>query len=290
MNTLLIGTSGYDYKGWKQEINGFQPFYKSKKNVLGQYCDHFQFVELNSPFYRVPSINTVKKWKNQTPDGFKFTVKVNRTMTHNKKLIDFDELFPSFFDIIQNLNDKLAGLLIQLPPSFKNTKNKSKIDNLTPLERLIKVTKFTSTNYPNIKFYVEFRDPTWFCDEVYDRLRNLWSVVFVSCGKLANMNPGFSPSLNHSNAITLPGYIYFRNHGTWLTQEYSGGYSDDQLAMMLSLFQRNTIVSFDNTDSFEGQIECEIPGKMLLSKKVITDNKLISHAIADAKKLLSYSN
>lgn len=286
--TTLIGTSGYDYKWWKQEFNGFKPFYTGPKSkILQEYSQHFNFVELNASFYKIPTVKAVKNWHDKTPDNFKFTVKVNRSITQNKKLIAFDKLFPPFFDIIKHLKGKLAGFLIQLPPNFKNSKNKSKVDGLTPLERVVKAAEFTSNHYPEIDFYVEFRDPSWFCDEVYDALRYMWSVVFVSCGKLAKMTPGFSPSLGYSDAITVPGKIYFRNHGTWLHQEYCGGYSAEQFVQMLSLFQDTTIVAFDNTDSFDGQIPCPIPGKMLLSNQAIQDGKLIPQAIADAKKLKS---
>jgi len=280
MTNILIGTSGYDYKWWKGGLGDFEPFYKTK-NILQEYSTHFNFVELNSPFYKTPTIKTVKKWCDSTPDNFKFVVKVSKTITHNKKLVDFEQLFPEFYNVMRHLKGKLAGFLIQLPPSFKNTKNKSKIDGLTPLERVVKVAK----QYHDVDIYVEFRDESWFCDHVYESLKGMWSVVFVSCGNLGKMKPGFSPTLDNDKAITIPGKIYFRNHGTWLSQPYCGSYTEDELKQMVYMIQENTIVVFDNTDSFAGQIECPFPGKMLLSKDVILKRKLIPHAVDDAKRL-----
>ena len=278
----MIGTSGYDYKGWKVTNSQISSFYE-KGDSLSQYVKHFNYVEINSTFYRVPSLKAVLAWKNKTPDDFSFVIKVNNCMTQYKKLVEWDVRFPEFYDLMSNLEGKLKGFLVQLPPTFTNSNRKSKIDGLTPLERVVKAARFTKENY-DVDIFVEFRHPSWFCDEVYDALRGLWSIVVVNTGKLAGMTRGFSPPISDfPKALTVEDTIMFRNHGTWTHQEYCGAYSDDEFATMMTLFQEKTIVSFDNTDSFLFQIPFQmIPSKMMFST--------IPHAISDAKRLIELNN
>ena len=246
--SVYIGTSGYHYKGW----------YHGGKPSIREYSTHLKFVELNSTFYKTPSISAVKNWKDSTPSDFRFTVKCNRYLTHNKKLIGFELLYPNFHEAIANLDEKLLGVLIQLPPSFRNSRNKSKVDGLTPLQRLKKCCEFTKCQYPETTFYIEFRHRSWFCDEVRDVLIDRWSMVFTHLNNTLSaygteINDGNSPPLD-TNFITIPDKIYFRYHGTWSYPRYTGGYSDEELVLILSMFQKHTIVAFDNTDSMENLV------------------------------------
>ena len=162
MSKILVGTSGYSYKGWNSRtIPNKTGFYtKGGTGSLKQYAEHFKFVELNATFYRIPSEKTVEKWVQETPDDFKFVVKVNKGITHTKKMTDWNNLFPQFYEVMALLGDKLEGFLIQLPPSFANTNRHSSVDKLTPLERLVSISEFNLEHYPGIDFFVEFRHPT----------------------------------------------------------------------------------------------------------------------------------
>ncbi len=291
----FVGTSGYYYNHWCTGlIPGKTGFYRTKKSSLEEYSEHFNFVELNSPFYKIPSTETVKGWRDRSPDHFKFVIKVNKRLTHTKKLIEFETLFSEFYNILSLLGDKLIGFLIQLPPSFGNTSNKSRVDGLTPIQRLAKVCNFTKAHYPNVDFFVEFRHHTWFCPEVFEVLRHKWSLVVVHLNNHGkqygkHMSSGFSPPLSmFPDALTVPHKIYFRNHGSWWHIPYTGGYSDEQLALMISLFQsEKTIVAFDNTDSLQYQL-CvpALPNKQVFTTDFFTATSILPQAVVDAKRLL----
>ena len=295
MLNIHIGTSGYSYKWWTDKaMNGFcgkKGFYSRKTCQLSEYAKHFDMVELNGTFYRMPSEKTVLKWKKDTPEHFKFLVKVSKYQTHSKKLIDFPKLFPSFFERISLLDHKLKGFLVQLPPSFAYTQRKSTVDDLKPLERLIKAATFTRDNYPGVNFFVEFRHPSWFCSQVYDALRGMWGVVVVNLNNesksFGKMKSGFSPPpRDFPEALTLSGKIMFRNHGTSEYQAYCGQYSDLDMALMMSLFQDETFVTFDNTDSFQ----YELPKPKDQMARIFTGEyyateTILPAAVADAKKL-----
>jgi len=280
-----IGTSGYDYKWWnKQIIPGKAAFYTSG-DKLQQYAEHFNYVEINSTFYKVPSLKAVKKWRDSTPDDFSFVVKVNNAMTQYKKLIDFDKRFPEFHDLMSNLGGKLKGYLIQLPPNFTNSGRKSKVDGLTPLERVIKATKVEC----DVDIFVEFRHSSWFCDEVYAALKGKWHIVFVNAHCFKTMAKGFSPPLKDFEKV-VTNKIMFRCHGTW-QKHYSGAYSDEDLMLMASLQQEKTIVSFDNTDSFEYESEIQLfPGKLMIEKEAHTTDRIYPHAVSDALRMQMIMN
>lgn len=266
----MIGTSGWCYKGWENgAIKGKGSFYSGKSN-LTDYAKHFNMVELNCTFYKTPSIKAVKKWNDQAPIGFKFLVKVNKYVTHSKKLLDWQELFPPFHGIMSNLQTSLLGYLIQLPPQM----------TIKNIDRVVKMAKFNKEKFPQVDFFIEFRHSTWFCQTVYDALAGLINIVFVNqYGVAKEMDKGFSPKLQDFSLVKN-NKTFFRCHGTWTSQPYCGNYSDEDLMLMASL--NPDIVCFDNTDSFEHQIEIHIPGKMAFAK---TTDIILPAAVIDAKKL-----
>jgi len=78
----------------------------------------FDYVELDSSFYRIPNVFSVKNWYKKTPKDFKFTAKFPKVITHDKRLKDVDKELERFFDAMVPLSDKTLALLIQLPPSL----------------------------------------------------------------------------------------------------------------------------------------------------------------------------
>jgi len=275
--SIYIGTSGFSYKGWEANaIPSKKNFYVGKSN-LKEYSTHFNVCEINSTFYKTPSVKTVQSWYK---DGNNFIVKVNKYLTHAKKLSEWETLFPEFYDVISNLKEKLVGFLIQLPPQM----------SIKCLNKIVQAAKFCKEQYPNVDFYIEFRHSTLFCEQVYDTLRGLISIVFVNqYGVAKDMPKGFSPSLDDfEKALTVPNKVMFRNHGTWSSQAYCGSYSDEDLAMIASLTcsMTKTIVIFDNTDSFEGQLEIHLPGnKSVFSMSIQFMDTILPCAVADAKRM-----
>lgn len=113
---IFIGTSGFSYNHWK---GIFYPEDLKKEKYLEFYAKNFNSLELNITFYRLPKKETIKKWKKETPEGFAFSCKVWRRISHLKKLKSFEEDLKKFLEIMSFFGDKLKVLLLQLPPSFK---------------------------------------------------------------------------------------------------------------------------------------------------------------------------
>lgn len=261
----LIGTSGYDYKWWEQ-IDIHQTFFPQKcKRKLEFYAEHFNFLELNCTFYRLPSEKSVNEWYMKTPHNFKFLAKFSQYMTHFKKFHDFEQGWNNFMTPVRHLREKLHGVLFQFPDTFHYTH-----------ERMIlfyNAEKFMRGNRPLI--YLELRHESWFIPEVIEQLKPLdWILVITS-------NPsGFQPS---ELVITKPDHVMFRMHGP--IPGYRGSYSDEQLVIIASYINniKNAVVSFNNTDSLEGQsiMNDKI---MLLSRDMVVNTP---HAIKNAKTLIS---
>src|ERR1700712_1218858 len=87
------------------------------KSRLTYYASLFNSIEINSSFYKVPQASTVKKWATEVPDGFRFTFKLWRDITHNKGLAFNPADVDRFIRVINEAGDKKGSLLIQFPPS-----------------------------------------------------------------------------------------------------------------------------------------------------------------------------
>ena len=81
----LVGTSGFDYKDWR---GPFYPRFIKPADRLAFYAEHFDTVELNVTFYRMPAASAFRGWRDAVPDGFVFAVKASRYLTHVKRLAD----------------------------------------------------------------------------------------------------------------------------------------------------------------------------------------------------------
>ena len=82
-----IGTSGWNYKSWRDHFYGDTP----QKQWLLFCAERFTAIEVNGTFYRLQPQSTFEKWRDETPDGFSFAIKGHRYVTHNKKLINVEE-------------------------------------------------------------------------------------------------------------------------------------------------------------------------------------------------------
>lgn len=111
-----VGCSGWSYSAWQG------PFYPSNidnsSGWLRYYASVFDYVEIDSTFYRMPNIFTVKNWSKRTPENFRFTAKFPKVITHDKRLNVIREL-EYFLQALLPLQEKTLALLIQLPPSLK---------------------------------------------------------------------------------------------------------------------------------------------------------------------------
>ena len=151
---LSVGTSGYSYKEWKG------PFYPEKlaaKDMLPFYAERLSAVEINNTFYRMPKTSVVESWREQVPDGFRFSIKASRRITHFKRLKEADEETSYLLRTTAALGDRLGVLLFQLPPNLK-----------ADVARLAKFLELLPEGTPAA---FEFRHESWRDDEVHACLR-----------------------------------------------------------------------------------------------------------------------
>ena len=156
MNKVHLGTIGWSYDFWKG------PFYPPKmpsKDFLAYYSSQFGTVEVDSTFYRIPSAQTVISWKEQTPEGFCFSLKFPQIITHIKKLQNCQNETDTFLNRASLLGLKLGPLLLQFPPNFGDTE-------FTELESYLQ-------KLPNAYHYaVEVRNKSWLTSEFYRLLKH----------------------------------------------------------------------------------------------------------------------
>jgi uncharacterized protein YecE (DUF72 family) len=115
MDKVHIGTMGWSYDFW---AGNFYPPKADASAYLAEYAKHFDSVEVDNTFYRIPSEATVKRWHDQTPLGFIFSLKFPRIITHVKMLKNCEQETNIFIKRVSSLDDKLGPLLLQFPPSF----------------------------------------------------------------------------------------------------------------------------------------------------------------------------
>ncbi len=132
------------------------------KSRLSYYASLLNSVEINSSFYKIPKITTISKWAESVPDDFQFTFKLPKAITHTKGLEFNGEYVNDFMDVIANIRIKKGCLLIQFPPALK-------MDKLHQLQKLLIRIKESNQNHL-WKVAIEFRNQSWYHEEVYELL------------------------------------------------------------------------------------------------------------------------
>jgi uncharacterized protein YecE (DUF72 family) len=196
---IRIGTSGWHYEHWRG------PFYPEKlpaARMLEYYAEHFDTVEINNSFYKLPEESALEQWKETAPKGFLFAMKASRYITHMKKLKDPQTAFRKFFDRAAVLGRALGPILFQLPPRWG--------PNIGRLD------EFLGLLPPRFRYAFEFRDPAWFIAEVESVLRKHQAAFCIY-----DFDRRLSP-----RTVTA-GFVYIRLHGP--EGKYSGTYSPEAL-------------------------------------------------------------
>jgi uncharacterized protein YecE (DUF72 family) len=153
---IRIGCSGWNYQHWRDGV--FYPPRLPPRRWLEHYARHFDTVEVNMTFYRLPKETAVSNWVRESPPGFVFAVKMSRYVTHIKRLRDLPPSLELFYSRIRPLvgTPKLGPVLWQLPATFRRDD-----------ERLAQ----TLEALPPGRHCFEFRHESWFAEEVYELLR-----------------------------------------------------------------------------------------------------------------------
>jgi uncharacterized protein YecE (DUF72 family) len=198
---LFVGTSGWVYKSWKDSWYGGIP----TKDWLAFSAAQFTALEVDGTFYRLQSRETFESWARATPESFRFAIRGSRFTTHNKKLIDAPASIAKQREPALGMGPKLAAVIWQLPPRWR-----------VNLERLETFGEALATGWPETRHAIEFRNETWFTEEVLDVLRR---------HKLANC---ISDAANFPrwDAVTTD-MVYVRLHGK--PDTYASNYDDSAL-------------------------------------------------------------
>ena len=207
---VRIGCSGWNYKSWKDEFYEGRP----ARLWLEHYAQHFDTVEVNSTFYRLPNRDAVANWERTAPTGFTFTIKMSRYVTHIKRLTDLGQGLERFYERIEPLlrSSKMGPILWQLPPSFQR-------DDARLREA---VQRFPTEQ----RHCIEFRHQSWFVEETYDTLRRHAVALVI----------GDRPEVKafQSQAFTAD-WTFVRFH--YGSRGRRGNYSESELQEWAALFR-----------------------------------------------------
>ncbi|MBS7653963.1 DUF72 domain-containing protein [Candidatus Bathyarchaeota archaeon] len=208
MNTfsdkIFLGTSGWSYRDW------IGPFYTKKdKSLLKAYSKVFRTVEIDSTFYRYPTKGTVMGWVKYSPEDFIYTAKLPKLITHTKKLDineGIEEDLQKFIELMEPLylSGKLGCILIQLPPKFDYKPQQ--------IEEFFKILP------AQVKWAVEFRDPSWLKEETFELLEK-YHIAYTIVDE-----PLLPPEVHITSNIA-----YFRWHGHGARPWYNYRYRQEEL-------------------------------------------------------------
>ena len=157
MGRILIGTQGWNYTAW---VGPFYPRGTRPAEFLPTYARAFRIVEVDSTFYDIPAMNAVRAWAGRTPPDFTFTLKMPREITHERRLVDAEEVLHIFIERARELGPKLGPILMQMGPDFGP-------DELPALER------FLPRLPRDLQFALEVRERRWMRPDTLRQLLEL---------------------------------------------------------------------------------------------------------------------
>jgi uncharacterized protein YecE (DUF72 family) len=199
---IHIGTSGWSYDGWEGIV---YPHGSTSRQRLAYYVRRFATVEVNNSFYGWPKDETFATWGELLPDGFLMSVKAARNLTHYRKLREPGPWLARMAQGLSKLGQKQGVLLAQLPPQL-------------PFHRE-RLARFLLEAPSELKLALEFRHPSWNCEETFELLERHHAAYCVTNG----------PKLPCLLRVTAP-FAYVRFHGTGDKPLYAGSYPNSELS------------------------------------------------------------
>ncbi len=170
---IEIGCQGWTCPDWITPAAGDFVFYPRgirSGQMLETYAKTFSSIEVDSTFYAIPPVSTIDNWYNKTPSDFSFSLKMPQEITHELRLSKPSfNISQAFCERILELKEKLAIVLIQLPPQFAGSKQNAK-----------NLRKFLAQLPKDIRFAVEFRNRDWMIDWTFQELEKN-SVALCFC-------------------------------------------------------------------------------------------------------------
>ena len=158
---LRLGTSSWSSEDW---VGVFYPPGTPSADFLGAYAQHFDTVEVDSTYYRIPSESMVRNWRARTPPGFTFAAKFPQVITHEKVLVDCREELANFLRAMSLLEDRLGPLLLQFP--YFNKKTFARQEDF-----LVRLIPFLEELPSGFQFALEVRNKHWVNARLLDILR-----------------------------------------------------------------------------------------------------------------------
>ncbi|HEX7032325.1 MAG TPA: DUF72 domain-containing protein [Nitrososphaera sp.] len=270
---ILSGTCGWSYQEW---VGAFYPNNRIAK--LPFYSRVFNSVEVDSSFYRAPSKSMVSGWIQSTGPAFKFSLKVPKTVTHDRLLVKAEKEFLDFVDLVRPIAKagKLGCLLLQLPPDF-TFRHKDDLES------------FFGLLPEDIHFAVEFRHESWDRKETWDLLKKYNVANTVTDSPIGFLARPIVTACTHS---------YVRWHGRGEPVWYDYTYSEEELrpwlARLANLEEKVPVVYA----YFNNHYHANAPDNLLkllemrdelteTQKKVIARSKRYSRRKATAAKKLT---
>ncbi len=162
---ILAGASGYSFKEWK---GVFYPEKIKAEDMLAFYAGSLPTVEINNTFYRMPKTTMLESWAGSTPERFRFAIKASRRITHIARL-KVETAADSLAYLYRNLaalGAKRGAVLFQLPPNLKKD--------------LPRLSAFLQLLPQEHRAAFEFRNDTWFDDDVYAALKQAGASLCLS--------------------------------------------------------------------------------------------------------------
>ncbi|RYY12668.1 MAG: DUF72 domain-containing protein [Chitinophagaceae bacterium] len=226
---LYIGTSNIVVPGNRQTF----PEYYRDKSRLHYYSTLFSSLEVNSTFYKVPMPRTFEKWTGEVPQDFRFTVKMWKVVTHQKKLIYQPSDISSFLAAANHLYHHKGCLLVQFPGSITS-------DYSTEVFNILQYIR-EADPHDEWRIAVEFRHESWYIRETYELLNEYDAALVIHD----------IPASKVSGHNTDASFVYLRFHGP--KGDYRDSYSTEQLsfrAKQISAWMRegkDVYAYFNNT-------------------------------------------
>ncbi|MEN2412419.1 DUF72 domain-containing protein [Flavobacterium mesophilum] len=226
-NQVLIGCSSYNNRFWK---GVFYPENLPSSKWFDYYSQHFDTYEFNGSFYKFPTIRIFQNWYNKAPEGFLFSVKAPKEITHIRKFEACEDLLNDFYNCCkEGLKEKLACVLFQFPPTYTFTS-----------ERLQHIIQNLNLDFKNV---IEFRHESWWNQEVWNSfLEN--NITFCSVSH---------PKLPRTIFTDFP-FVYIRFHG--VPKMFYSSYSFDELLEIKNeIAAKQGFIYFNNTASDAGILD-----------------------------------
>jgi len=260
VSRILVGTSGYSFPDW---VGPFYPHGTRPSAFLGYYARHFDAVEVNATYYRIPAPAVLDRMAAKTPPGFRFVVKLNQAMTHETSRDA--ALYRQFRAILEPLKaaGKYDGLLAQFPWGFRRTT--PNLDHLDALrERL-----------PGEPLFVEFRHDSWLTPELepWMRARDLGF-----CAVDEPRLEGLMPPVTMVTATDAYVRLHGRNAKNWWGRgggdRYDYDYSENELREWIRRVgdladrARRTYLFFNNCHAGQAARNAKLMQELLRQQKL----------------------